>query len=85
MSIKLTQVINGLTVPDCIITIGVIAISPDRTRLNFNAGFYTREDGPLLMEDYFVYEQYTLKGDDPETQAYAYLKTLPRFSGAVDA
>lgn len=85
MSIKLDQAINGVSVTDCIITVGAITISPDRLRLNFNVGFYATEGGPLLMEDYFVYEGYALNGDDPETQAYAYLKSLPRFSGAIDA
>lgn len=85
MSIKLDQTVKGVFIPNCIITIGAITISPDRLRLNFNVGFYAIEGGQELMEDYFVYEKYILKGDDPETQAYNFLKSLPRFSGAVDA
>ncbi|HDX9078529.1 hypothetical protein [Klebsiella grimontii] len=85
MSIKLDQTINGVSVTDCIITVGAMTISHDRSSLNFNVGFYAIEGGPLLLEDYFVYEGYALKGDDPETQAYTYLKSLSRFSGAVDA
>lgn len=85
MSIKLDQTINGVSVTDCIITVGAMTISHDRSSLNFNVGFYATEGGPLLLEDYFVYAEYTLSGDDPETQAYAYLKSLSRFSGAVDA
>ncbi|WP_238759222.1 hypothetical protein [Klebsiella oxytoca] len=84
MSIKLDQTINGVSVTDCIITVGAMTISHDRSFLNFNVGFYATEGGPLLMEDYFVYEGYALKGDDPETQAYTYLKSLSRFSGAAD-
>ena len=85
MSIKLDQTINGVSVTDCIITVGAMTISHDRSSLNFNVGFYATEGGPLLMEDYFVYAEYTLSGADPETQAYAYLKSLSRFSGAADA
>lgn len=85
MSIKLDQTINGVSVTNCIITVGAMTIAHDRSSLNFNVGFYVTEGGPLLMEDYFVYEGYTLKGGDPESQAYAYLKSLSRFSGAVDA
>lgn len=84
MSIKLDQTINGVFIPNCIITVGAMTITHDRSSLNFNVGFSATEGGPLLMEDYFVYEGYTLKGGDPETQAYTYLKSLSRFSGAVD-
>lgn len=82
MSIKLTQVINGITITDCIVTVGAISISQNRTSLNFNVGFYATEDGPLLMEDYFVFTEYSLEGDNPVKQAYAYLKGLDRFKNA---
>ncbi|WP_112070793.1 hypothetical protein [Klebsiella grimontii] len=85
MSIKLTQVINGLTVPDCIISIGAMTISADRSSLYFNVGFYSASEGPMLDEEYYVFTGFELTGDDPESQAYTYLKSLSRFSGAVDA
>ncbi|MCY3511296.1 hypothetical protein [Klebsiella michiganensis] len=72
---------NGVTISPCYIAVGAISISADRSKMSFIAEYKSGIDADAFQTDCFTCD-YSLSGDNPEVQAYTYLKSLSAFSGA---
>lgn len=83
MALIQDTVIKGLKVENCYIAVGSITLAADRTEIYFNLNFSATKENPPLFTDYFTCP-YDSNGGEIVEQAYAYLKSLPRFSGATD-
>lgn len=72
---------KGIEVADAYIR--VMRVECNKSTMNFVVGFFAKFD-----EDAFhsttVNATYQIDGDNPIAQAYAHLKTMPEFAGAVD-
>ncbi|HBV7644291.1 TPA: hypothetical protein MD887_003778 [Klebsiella oxytoca] len=81
MALIQDTVIKGLKVENCYIAVGSITLAADRTEIYFNLNFSVTKEHPPLFTDYFTCP-YDSKGGEIDEQAYAYLRTLERFSAA---
>ncbi|MEZ1399671.1 hypothetical protein [Klebsiella oxytoca] len=84
MALVQDTIIYGATIENCYIAVGSITLSADRTEIYFNLNFSATRENPPLFTDYFT-SPYDSNGGEIVEQAYTYLKSLSRFSGAVDA
>jgi hypothetical protein len=55
-----------------------------KTSMSFQVRAYRDDSGVQAFADTAYDAAYNLNGADPIAQAYAHLKTLPEFAGAVD-
>ncbi|WP_213802324.1 hypothetical protein [Klebsiella oxytoca] len=83
MALIQDTVIKGLKVENCYIAVGSITLAADRTEIYFNLNFSVTKEQPPLFTDYFTCS-YDIDGGEIVEQAYTYLKSLSRFSGAAD-
>ncbi|WP_238759717.1 hypothetical protein [Klebsiella oxytoca] len=83
MALIQDTVIKGLKVENCYIAVGSITLAADRTEIYFNLNFSVTKEHPPLFTDYFTCS-YDIDGGEIVEQAYTYLKSLSRFSGATD-
>ena len=83
MALIQDTVIKGLKVENCYIAVGSITLAADRTEIYFNLNFSVTKEPPPLFTDYFTCP-YDIDGGEIVEQAYTYLKSLSRFSGAAD-
>ena len=74
---------NGVTISPCYIVVGAISISADRNKMSFIVEYKSGTEAEAFQSDCFTCD-YSLNGENPETQAYNYIKSLGLFSGAVD-
>ena len=59
-------------------------IALDKVSMSFRLRCYVAPDKPAF-DDTGFWVPYDINGANPIAQAYAHLKTLPEFAGAVDA
>lgn len=74
---------NGVAISPCYIVVGAISISADRSKMSFIVEYKSGADTGAFQTDCFTCD-YSLSGDNPEVQAYTYLKTLDEFSGSTE-
>jgi len=55
----------------------------NKTTISFHVRSYTSIDKPFFL-DSVLSCAYSLDGENPIAQAYAYVKTLPEFAGSTD-
>lgn len=79
---KSIDTIYGVTVFDAYIRVSNIRIV-NKVTLNFNVCAYA-DPSKSAIRELQMQCAYDLAGANPLEQAYAHLKTLPEFSGAVD-
>ena len=73
---------SGFVSKDSYISISSIK-KLDKVSMNFSVNFRKdKESEPFNSKDFFC--AYDIQGNNPIYQAYAYLKTLPEFAGAID-
>ena len=84
MAIKKTvTTVHGIEVVDAYHRVEGVAIQK-KTEIGYYVRSYKDASGlPFFAEQYIV-SNYDIQGENPIAQAYAYVKTLPKFSGAVD-
>ncbi|HHG1479384.1 hypothetical protein ACIU5X_09480 [Klebsiella pneumoniae] len=82
MALKMTFNFNGVTVVDGVLNVIMPSISTDQTTLNFGLAYRASESDPLLNSETYSCP-YDVNGEDPFTQAYAFIKSLSKFSEAV--
>ncbi|MEN0615477.1 hypothetical protein [Klebsiella indica] len=75
---------RGLTVSGAYVTVNMPRILVDKETLSFGVIFKAdaSAEEELYSEQYEC--AYDISGENPFSQAYAYLKTLDQFSGATD-
>ncbi len=81
--LKMTFNFNGVTVTDGVLNVIMPSISTDQTTLSFGLAYRGSESDPLLNSETYSCP-YDVNGEDPFTQAYAFIKSLSKFSEAVD-
>lgn len=81
MAVSKTVNFKGIEVTDAYIR--VMRVECNKSTMSYIVGFFAQSD-----EDAFhsttVNASYQIDGENPIAQAYANLKTLPEFAGAVD-
>ncbi|AWJ11140.1 hypothetical protein [Klebsiella pneumoniae] len=84
MALILPISFRGLTVDQGVARVNLPAISSDKKTLSFGVRFFanSEEAEELYSEQYECI--YDISGENPFSQAYEYLKTLDKFSGATD-
>lgn len=55
-----------------------------KTSISFNVRSYKDNSGLPFFQESVVQSWYDISGENPISQAYAHLKTLPEFTDAVD-
>jgi len=78
-----SQTPQGFEVPDAYHKVGSVAL-PTKTRMEFMVHSYKNADAPVAFTTEIYACPYDLTAGNPREQAYAHLKTLPVFAGAVD-
>lgn len=84
MLLQTSMILNGITISPCYIVVGAISISADRSEMSFITEYKSGVDADVFKTDCFTCN-YSLSGDNPEIQAYAYLKSLDKFCEASQA
>lgn len=56
----------------------------EKTAISYNLRSYKDASGLPFFAERYITSGYDINGDNPLAQAYAYVKTLPEFSCAVD-
>lgn len=84
MALILPVSFRGLSVTDGVARVNLPSISTDKATLSFGVRYFAsdKEVEELYSEQFNC--AYDITGENPFSQAYAYLKTLDQFSGAVD-
>lgn len=83
MALVQDTIIYGAKIENCYIAVGSITLAADRTEIYFNLNFSVTKEHPPLFTDYFTCP-YDIDCGEIVEQAYTYLKSLSRFSGAAD-
>ena len=55
-----------------------------RYEISYRVRSYKDNSGLPFFDEIVVTSDYELNGDNPIAQAYAHVKTIPKFSGAID-
>lgn len=83
MALKKTIDFRGLQIVDAYITIEMTTILSGNQDMELRIGYWLPgQDTQFHAEKYTC--PYELSGDNPISQGYVYLKTLPEFEGCVD-
>ncbi len=83
MALKLTQTTaTGLTAPNAYHRVENLSLA-NKKQMAFAVRSYAGTDNPSFSEIYHSCA-YDIAGNNPIAQAYAHLKTLPEFAGAID-
>lgn len=83
MALKKTVSYKDIEVKDAHIVAVTPTIHLDNLQMSFGVNFSaTSESLPFASSSYQCY--YSLEGENPITQAYEYLKTLPEFEDCTD-
>ncbi|QQO67906.1 hypothetical protein [Klebsiella michiganensis] len=69
---------NGVTISPCYIVVGAISISADRNKMSFIVEYKSGTEAEAFQSDCFTCD-YSLAGENPEAQAYAWLKSQSSF------
>ena len=82
--LKLDMIFKDIPVAGALIIVTGITIDADHNSMTFGVSYRATESSDPFISDVFscVYDS---SGDDPITQAYAYLKALDEFSGTVES
>ncbi|MBV7489855.1 hypothetical protein [Pseudomonas sp. PDM30] len=83
MSIKKTIEFKGITVVDAHITAVMPAIAMGNRMMTFGVQYRSSPEAEVFQSE-IKEAPYDIDGGNPLEQAYAHLKTLPGFIGAVD-
>ncbi|WP_233869193.1 hypothetical protein [Paraburkholderia adhaesiva] len=62
----------------------VESVTVTQSRMTFSLRKYGLQVGAPFFDEEGFEASYEVSGENPFTQAYAYLRTLPQFSGAED-
>lgn len=54
------------------------------SKLNFGVGYYVNNNSEILFSESYEMDNFVLETPNPIEQAYLYLKTLDKFSDAID-
>lgn len=54
------------------------------SKLNFGVGYYANRSSEMLFSENYEIDNFILESPNPIEQSYLYLKSLDRFSAAVD-
>lgn len=73
---------KGLNLVGVYASIGELTISPAKDIMSFVLEYRVNTDSELLTQQVFN-TFYDLEGGNPYAQAYAFLETLPEYSGCV--
>lgn len=84
MSLIIDTVFKGISVKSAKVTVGDIYIGEDHEALSITANWSAPGSSEYFRQTTYNC-QYDIAGEDPVTQAYAYLKTLDEFSGAAES
>jgi hypothetical protein len=83
MAIKLTKTTaSGLVAPDAYHRVENLSLA-NKAHMTFAVRSYIGTNKPAFNENYYSCA-YDIDSENPIKQAYAYLKTLPEFTGAQD-
>lgn len=83
MALSKTIVFKGIVVRNAYIRITPVTISPGNSSMEFRIGFLSGPEADVF--DSVINKcPYSLLGENPLKQAYAYLKTTAEFSDAED-
>jgi hypothetical protein len=63
--------------------IKIVRLEGDKNNLSATVYFYKEPNGEIYTQANYSFEP-SLEGNNFIAQAYAYLKTLPEFAGAID-
>ncbi|HDT5146464.1 TPA: hypothetical protein QHS21_002524 [Klebsiella michiganensis] len=74
---------KGIPVNGAGISVGVINISEDKTVMSFIVN-YTAPGSDIVFDQETFSCDYDLDGPNPEENAYTHLKTLSKFSDAIE-
>lgn len=80
---KTTTTHQGFTAEDAYFRVEYVKIV-NKDKIEFNVRGYKDNSGLPAFEDHSASCLYDLNGKNPIAQAYAYVKTLPDFAGAID-
>lgn len=83
MALKIDTTYKAIVVPNSYVIVARMAISDDKSTLSFGAWYKVSQVAEMFKAVSYTMP-YNIEGDDPFSQAYTYLKTLPEFAGAVD-
>ena len=84
MSLIIDTVFKGISVESAKVTVGDIYIADGHTVLSITANWSAPGSSEFFRQTTYNCP-YDITGTDPLTQAYAYLKTLDKFSGAAES
>jgi hypothetical protein len=79
---KTTTTVHGFEAVDAYHRVEAVSLI-GKDQIRFHVRSYAAPDKPFFQEQ-VLSAPYGLSGGNPIAQAYAYLKTLPEFEGAVD-
>jgi hypothetical protein len=79
---KTTTTVHGFTATDAYHRVEALRLE-SKSQITFHVRSYASPDTPFFTEQVMT-SAYDLNGDNPLAQAYANVKTLPEFAGAVD-
>lgn len=74
---------KGISVTGANISVGTINISEDKSVMSFIVNYRAPGSDAVFDQETFSCD-YDLDGPNPEEHAYTYLKTLSKFSDAVE-
>ena len=84
MAIKKTvMTVHGIEVADAYHRVEGVTLQ-GKTSISYSLRSYKNSSGLPFFEEQYITSDYDINGDNPLAQAYAYVKTLPEFTGSVD-
>lgn len=83
MALKINTVYKNIPVTNAYVVVGIPSVSADKTRIEFGAWYKADAESEVFQSDSYA-APFELEGDNIFEQAYAYLKTLPEFTGSID-
>lgn len=82
MALQMNFNYKGLEVPNGYLEI--FAFEGTKTSLSFGLGYHAEKGSEQLFSESYVLDSFQLDSPNPVEQSYQYLKTLDKFSDAID-
>lgn len=83
MALSKDVTFRNVRVPGAYLAVVRPTVSTDKTRLGFSVVTSTAKGEETFTDESYI-SPYNINAGNDFVQAYAYLKTLPEFSGATD-
>lgn len=83
MAITNTETFKGIVVDSAHVRIETVLLLQDKASMELVVQFRANEDSPTFKGECYI-APYDINGDNPFSQGYKHLKSLPEFEEATD-